>query len=79
MMNKKKMFVMFEKLHELKNFVEITSKIKCKVYAQRNEYIVDAKSFMGLMSLDLTKPICLIFDNEIPENIYDELKVFSIE
>jgi hypothetical protein len=78
-MNKKKMFLMITQINDLKNFVEITNKISCNVYAQRNEFIVDAKSLLGILSLDLTKPLCLISDEEIPENIYNELKVFSVE
>jgi hypothetical protein len=78
-MNKKKMFLMITQINDLKNFVEITNKISCNVYAQRNEFIVDAKSLLGILSLDLTKPLCLISDEEIPEKIYNELKVFSVE
>lgn len=78
-MNRKKMFLMITQINDLKNFVEITNKISCNVYAQRNEFIVDAKSLLGILSLDLTKPLCLISDEEIPEKIYNELKVFSVE
>lgn len=78
-MNKKKMFLIVDHINNLKTLVELTNKISCKVYAQRNEYIVDAKSLLGLMSLDLTKPICLISDEDIPDAIYEELKNFSVE
>ena len=78
-MNKKKMFLMINQINDLKKFVDITNKISCNVYAQRNEFIVDAKSLLGILSLDLTKPLCLIADEEIPDKIYDELKVFSVE
>ena len=78
-MNKKKMFLMINKITDLKIFVELTNRISCNVYAQRNEYIVDAKSLLGILSLDLTKPICLIADEDIPDAIYDELKIFSVE
>lgn len=75
----KKMFVLIDKVNDVKSFNEIVSKIPCNVYAQRNEYVVSAKSLMGLFSLDLSKPICVISDEEIPENIYNELKQFSVD
>ena len=75
----KKMFIMIDKISELKKLVDLTSKMSWNVYAQRNEYLIDAKSILGWMSLDLTKPICLISDEEILEEIYNELKVFSVE
>lgn len=78
-MNKKRMFLLVDKINDLKTLVELTNKLSCSVYAQRNEYIVDAKSLLGLMSLNLSKPICLISDEDIPEEIYNELKNFSVE
>ena len=78
-MNKKRMFLLVDKINDLKTLVDLTNKLSCNVYAQRNEYIVDAKSLLGLMSLNLAKPICLISDEDIPEEIYNELKNFSVE
>lgn len=78
-MNKRRMFLMVDRINDLKILIELTSKISGRVYAQRNEYIVDAKSLLGLMSLNLTKPICLISDEDIPDEIYNELKQFSVE
>ena len=78
-MNKKRMFLLVDKINDLKTLVNLTNKLNCSVYAQRNEYVVDAKSLLGLMSLNLSKPICLISDEDIPEEIYNELKNFSVE
>lgn len=78
-MNKKRMFLLVDKINDLKALVDLTNKLSCSVYAQRNEYVVDAKSLLGLMSLNLSKPICLISDEDIPEEIYNELKNFSVE
>lgn len=78
-MNKRRMFLMVDRINDLKTLIELTNKISSQVYAQRNEYVVDAKSLLGLMSLNLTKPICLISDEDIPDEIYNELKQFSVE
>lgn len=73
------MFLKLDKIIDVKDFVEIMSRISWNVYIQRNEYVVDAKSLMGIFSLDLTKPLYLISDKELPEDIYEELKKFKIE
>lgn len=75
----RKIFLMLDKINDVKDFVNISNKFTGDVYVQRNEYVVDAKSILGLYSLDLSKPICFISNDDIPENLYNELKKFSVE
>lgn len=42
---------------DVKDFVNIVSKYSCDIDLKSGRYIVDAKSIMGIFSLDLTKPI----------------------
>ena len=53
----------FEKVKEFSN--EVT-KIEGSVDAISGKYVVDAKSIMGLFSLNLSNPICLCFEDTIP-------------
>ena len=52
-----KYFVLLDTINKVKEFVNLSQRIDSKVYLQHNEYVVDAKSIMGIFSLDLSKPI----------------------
>ena len=41
-------------IQDIKNFVEICSKYPFDIRAKRGCYVVDAKSIMGMLSLDLS-------------------------
>lgn len=58
-MNKK---VLLNTVDKVKKFVDATSKFPFNVYLKSGRYIIDAKSIMGIFSLDLTKPIELDVD-----------------
>ena len=75
----KTMFLHLDKVMDVKDLVEITNRIPCNVYIQRGEYVIDAKSLMGIFSLDLTKPLYLISDKELSDDICEELNKFRIE
>ncbi len=49
--------VRFETVVEAKEFVGICNDMNFKVELLSGPYIIDAKSIMGLFSLDLSKPI----------------------
>ena len=51
--------VHFETVVEAKAFVTASNEVDFKVELVSGPYIIDAKSFMGLFSLDLSKPIDL--------------------
>lgn len=51
--------VHFETVVEAKAFVSICNDMDFKVELVSGPYIIDAKSIMGLFSLDLSKPIDL--------------------
>ncbi len=51
--------VRFETVVEAKAFVSVCNEMDFKVELVSGPYIIDAKSIMGLFSLDLSKPIDL--------------------
>lgn len=64
---------------DVKRFIEIISKTKGKVTAKQFSYTVDAKSILGVISLDTNIPITLHFEN-IEDDEFDYfLKVFKKE
>ena len=49
--------VKISSIGDVKNFVNIVSKYDFDIDLISDRYVVDAKSIMGLFSLDLSKPI----------------------
>ena len=46
-------------IDRVKNFVNEVSHLECDVDIVSGRYVIDAKSIMGIFSLDLSKPIDL--------------------
>ncbi|MBE7010837.1 MAG: HPr family phosphocarrier protein [Ruminococcaceae bacterium] len=49
--------IMLSSINDVKNFVNIVNKYSFDVDLTSGRYVVDAKSIMGIFSLDLSKPI----------------------
>ena len=77
-MTKKK--IMLESIADVKKFVSVVSMYDFEVDLSSGRYAVDAKSIMGIFSLDLSKPIDLNIhaDNDI-ETILSVLKPYIVE
>ena len=66
-------------LAKVKSFVNEVTKFDNEFDLVSGRYVVDAKSIMGIFSLDLTKPIALnIHTDENVDKILDTLKDYLI-
>ncbi len=72
------MVVSLNSIELVKEFANIVLESKKRVIAVSDEYRVDASSIMGLFSLDLTKPITLVF-LEDAEELQKKLQKFVKE
>ncbi len=70
--------VMLGSINDVKNFVNIVSKYDTDVDLSSGRYVVDAKSIMGIFSLDLSKPIKIEIHSDDCDALVQELKPFSI-
>ena len=50
-------YVKFNTIDDVKRFVAITSVKEYEITLESDKYMVDAKSIVGILSLDLTKPL----------------------
>lgn len=66
-------------ISDVKKFVNIVTKCAYDVDLISDRYVIDAKSIMGIFSLDLSKPIKLVTNGNEGEEILDELKEFICE
>ena len=62
--------ISLDSIDRVKNFVSITTKFDAEIDLVSGRYIIDAKSIMGIFSIDLSKPIGLRI-HEGRENVDD--------
>ena len=71
--------ILLSSINDVKSFVNIVSKYSYDVHLTSGRYIVDAKSIMGIFSLDLAKPIKVEIHSDDATPLYEELKQFITE
>jgi len=72
------MLVDLNSIDKVKKFVRMMSEIEDNIDLVSGRYIVDAKSLLGIFSLDLSKPIKLEFNGtKNEENIKEILHEFE--
>ncbi len=69
----KRLTISLNGFDKVKNFVNKISVFESDIDAIRNHYVVDAKSILGMFTLDLLKPI----DVEIHSDNEEEIKRFN--
>lgn len=75
----KTMRVYLGTIEGVKEFVNLTTKINCDVDIVSGRYVIDAKSIMGIFSIDLSKPVELRVsaDDERADEAITLLKKFE--
>lgn len=74
------MQVYLNSIDKVKDFARLMSDIEDNIDLVSGRYIVDAKSLLGIFSLDLSKPINLEFNgSKNEENIKKILHQFEME
>ena len=68
--------VLLSSINDVKNFVNIVSKYDCDIDLASGRYVVDAKSIMGIFSLDLSKPITVEIHNDDCDKVLEDLKPY---
>ena len=70
----KTIFVVLQSINDVKNFVTIVSKYNFDIDLTSGRYVVDAKSIMGIFSLDLSKPIKMEIYSDNCDDLVAELE-----
>ena len=64
---------------DVKHFVDVASKCDFDIDICYNRYVIDAKSIMGIFSLDLSKPIDLnIHAEDGADEVLEVLKPYLV-
>ena len=68
--------ILLSSINDVKNFVNTVSKYDYCIDLTSGRYVVDAKSIMGIFSLDLSKPIKVEIHNDECDDLLAELKPY---
>ena len=71
--------LLLSSINDVKDFVNTVSKYDFDVDLTSGRYVVDAKSIMGIFSLDLSKPINLNIQADDSTAIVESLKAYIVE
>ncbi len=73
----KTLTVILNSINDVKNFVNIVTKYDFEIDLTSGRYVVDAKSIMGIFSLDLTKPIKVEVFSDDCDELLSELAPYT--
>ena len=62
---------------QVSQFVTIVQKYPYDIDLKHGKYVVDAKSILGIFSLDLSKPVTLEIHSDNCDDLLQELKPFT--
>ncbi|MEE1012913.1 MAG: HPr family phosphocarrier protein [Clostridia bacterium] len=68
--------VLLSSINDVKNFVNVVTKYDFEIDLTSGRYVVDAKSIMGIFSLDLSKPIKVEAHSENCDQLLAELDAY---
>ena len=72
----KEFTVVLSSINDVKTFVNVVTKYDFEIDLTSGRYVVDAKSIMGIFSLDLTKPIKVEAHSDDCSELLSELAAF---
>ena len=74
----KEVYIKLQTINDVRKLVSVVEKYPFSVDLSEGRYLVDAKSLMGIFSLDLLQPIKLIAEKDDPQ-LFEELKDFIVD
>ena len=74
-----KLSVKIVSMQDADKFNKICSKFNCDMDLQSGKYYVDAKSIMGIFSLDLSQPLILNADTDDAQKVKEAFAEFAQE
>ena len=75
----KSVMIRLSTIQDVRDFVNIVSATDAEVDLSSGRYVVDAKSIMGIFSLDLFNPICLTVQSGDAARLLDQLARFIVD
>jgi phosphotransferase system HPr-like phosphotransfer protein len=76
--NMQSVFIRLSTIQDVRSFVEIVCASDVDIDLSSGRYVVDAKSIMGIFSLDLLNPIKLTAHSDNCKELFDKLSQFVV-
>ena len=74
----KEMQIKLTNIQDIRNFVNEVILVEYDVDLVQGRYVIDAKSIMGIFSLDLLSPITLIAHTENADKLFANIAKFAV-
>ena len=71
--------IMLSSIQDVRNFVDTVTKYNMEIDLASGRYIIDAKSIMGIFSLDLMNPITLTAPGDDTDALFKDIAPFIVE
>ena len=75
----KSVSIMLQETQNIKSFVSIINKYPYDIDLRSGRYVVDAKSILGIFSLDLSKPITMEIYSDSCDDLLNDIKEFIVK
>ncbi len=69
--------IMLSNVKDVRDFVNTVVLVDYEVDLAQGRYLIDAKSIMGIFSLDLLSPITVIAHTEYADDFFEKLEAFK--
>lgn len=70
--------ISLEMAQKVKEFVSVTQSYAYEILLKSGKYVVDAKSILGIFSLDLAKPVTVEIYNDDCDDLLADLSKFAV-
>ena len=74
-----KISILLQSINDTKDFVNIVNRYPYNIDLCSGRYVIDAKSIMGIFSLDISNPVDMVIYDENPEELLKELDRFIVK
>lgn len=74
----KKISVLLDDLDKVNEFVDLVEKFDYHCEIGANSYFIDAKSIIGIFSLDITKPLTMVIHTDGCDDLCDAIADFIV-
>ena len=74
----KEIKIMLSNVQDVRDFVKAVIMTDYEVDLIQGRYVIDAKSIMGIFSLDLLSPITLVAHSDFADSLFDQVKKYTV-
>ncbi len=71
--------IMLSNVQDIQDFVKLVIMTDYEVDLVQGRYVIDAKSIMGIFSLNLLAPITLIAHSEFADELFDKIEKYIVK